>query len=100
MFDSLDRAVIPLAKCPNCRAETILYGSVDPVTGGLLRRCTACDRPVFEGGAVVYEFFAAKDLPLAGYTVTPPLPTEGGCSGGCSTGGCATCDHVDTCTKH
>ena len=92
------KPVIPVARCPACEAETVLYSSVDEQTGELVRCCAACDGIVSERGAAAIDYYAASELEGTGFAVTEPLSADGGC-GGCGEEGCATCDHADTCEK-
>ena len=93
------KPVIPLAHCPDCGVETILYGDWDQARGCLQRRCTVCERVIEPDGATRIEYLAASELEGTPFDVTAALPVDGGCGGGCSTGGCATCDQVETCEK-
>lgn len=92
------RPVVPVADCPACGTQTVLYGDWDAEHGRIRRRCAACDA-VVEPDAAGAEFLAAAELEGTAFEVTGALSPDGGCSGGCSTGGCATCDHVETCEK-
>ena len=93
------KAVIPLAHCPSCGVETILYGDWDAGRGCLVRRCTVCERVVDPSEGAEIDYLAACDFEGTQFEVTAALPVDGGCGGGCSTGGCATCDQVETCEK-
>lgn len=95
---SLSKPVIPVARCPACDVETVLYSSVDSRTGELVRCCTVCDGVVSESAAASIDYYAAGELEGTGFAVTEPLSLEGGC-GGCGEEGCATCDHADACEK-
>lgn len=92
------RPVLPVADCPACRAHTVLYGYWDEQSGALQRRCAACDA-VVEPRSAEIEFLAAAEFEGTDFEVTGALSADGGCGGGCSTGGCATCDQVETCEK-
>ncbi len=98
MESLLARPVIPLAWCPACRKETVLYGALDAVTGALVRCCAACDALVSrEEAAGGVEFCAAAELEGTPFVASGPVSDSGGCGGGCSSGDCATCDSAATC---
>lgn len=98
--ESIARAVIPVADCPACGAHTLVYGAWDADAGGVVRRCTVCETPVGEGArGGAYALMATTEIEDVGFTVTGPL-SAGGCGGGCSSGGCATCPSAKTCGKH
>lgn len=98
MDSTLHKPVIPLGHCPLCQDERVLYGHWDERAHVLQRRCTVCESVVDPGHQPV-EFLAAVDLEFTPFEATGALSLEGGCGGGCSSGGCATCDQVDTCAK-
>ena len=58
----LQKAVIPLAHCPDCGVETILYGFWDEARGCLLRRCTVCERVVDSGEGAEIDYLSACDF--------------------------------------